>query len=148
MAEPDSNRYAPPQSAVADEAAAATPAAFPAAFILRWLLAVALVVHGLLRTLGLVLNWRYFADSMIIDPSYNPWPWLALELSVVATGVLLARRSVWLFAPLLLHVGLFLRQVYPELSRSSIGGYIYLNWAGELLVFGFCAWLLLRRGLK
>ncbi|MFG6488733.1 hypothetical protein ACG04R_18755 [Roseateles sp. BYS78W] len=149
MTEPAPNPYAAPQSDVVDAApVAAVPARLPVTLLLRWLLAAVLVALGLWRSLGLISNWRYFTDSMVIDPAYNPWPWLALELFVVLTGALLAWRSRWVFVPWLLHVGLFARQIVVMSGGAGVPGTAYEVWAAELLVFGFCAWLWLRRGLR
>jgi len=151
VTEPAANPYAAPKAPVADMRPA-HPApkstGFPAVLILRWLLSAMLVALGLWRTLVLVSNWRFFTDSMIIDPLYNPWPFLAQELCVAATGALLGRRSQWLFLPLLLHVALFARQTFADRSGVAITGLTYEVWTAELLVFGFCAWLWLRRALK
>lgn len=145
------NRYAAPGADVADAGTGDAPAmstAPPFALLLRWLLAVGLVVLGLWRSLGLVSNWRFLTDSMIIDPLYNPWPLLATELCVLAAGVLLGRRSQWVFLPLLLHVALFARLTLADQSGLAVSWVSYQVWAAELLVFGFSAWLWLRRGLK
>jgi hypothetical protein len=151
MTEPTLNPYAPPQADVADAAPGAVIAAsakLPVVLIMRWLLSAALVGLGLLRLLNLAANWRFYTDGMIIDPAYNPWPWLVVELCVVATGALLAWRSRWVFVPLFLHIGLFARQIFITWGGVGVPGLAYEIWAMELLVFGFCAWLWLRRGLK
>lgn len=151
VSEPSVNPYAPPKAAVADAGPADSSAAsvrLPVVLLMRWLLAAMLIVLGLWRTLVLVSNWRFFTDSMIIDPLYNPWPFLVQELCVAATGGLLGRRSRWVFVPLLLHVALFARQTFADRSGAAITGLTYEVWAAQLLVFGFCAWLGLRRGLK
>lgn len=154
MTEPTLNPYAAPQAAVADIADAApsartaASATLPVVLILRWLLSAALLGLGLLRLLSLAKNWHFYTDSMIIDPAYNPWPWLAVELCVVAVGALLAWRSRWVFVPLFLHIALFARQIYFTRGGAGVPGLAYGIWALELLVFGFCAWLWLRRGLR
>ena len=124
------------------------PSKFPVVLVLRWLLSAALVALGLWRTSLLAMNWAFFAERVVIDPAYNPVPWLVVELCVVAVGLLLAIRSKWVFAPLLVHIGLFSRQLYVGRGNSGIPAGAYEVWAAEILVFGFCTWLWLRQRLK
>ena len=152
MTEPGANPYAPPRSAVADEAPAeaSVPARLPFALLLiplRWLLSLALLGWGVWRLLYLKQIWQAAVNDAIINPAYSPWPWLGVELSVVAVAVLLALRSRWVFVPLLLHVVQITRQLYPY-PGESFSGLAYLFWSADLLVFGFCALLWLRRGLR
>ncbi len=151
MTEPRLNPYAAPQAEVTDittQMATGASARLPVMLLMRWLLSAALLLLGLWRVAILAMNWRFFTDSMIIDPAYSPYPWLALELLVVSTGALLAWRSRWVFVPLLLHIGLFARQIVAGRGAARVPGDAYVIWALELLVFGFCAWLWLRRSLK
>lgn len=150
MNDPVHHRYAAPAAEVADVGTAAGPgpqARLPVALVARWLLAALLLVLGLRRLAALAANWRVYIDRMIIDPTYSPYPWLAVELCLLATGVLLAWRSRWVFVPLLLHAVLFARQV-PASGPGRLPAEVHGIWAAELLVFGCCAWLWLRRGLK
>ncbi len=150
MSAPATNRYAAPGVDVADVADPAQPAAvvaparLPVLMLLRWLVSALLLGFGAWRAWALVANWRFYTDSMIILPVYNPWPRLALELCMLATGALLALRSHWVFVPLLLHVALFTwRFVGLPIPVEAVG-----IWALELQVFCFCAWLWLRRSLR
>jgi len=144
------NRYAAPRAEVGDPAlagaaaTAATAARLPVVLLLRWLVSALLLGFGAWRVWALVANWRFYADSAIIQPAYNPWPRLALELCMVAAGALLALRSRWVFVPLALHVVLF--------TWHFAGLRLHVEavpiWALELQVFCFCAWLWLRRALR
>ena len=121
---------------------------FPFSLVFRWLVSAVLVLLGLWRTFMLVRLWSYWTDRTIIDATYSPYPWLVVELSVLAAGVLLAVRSKWVFIPVILHIVIFARQLIVGLGSASLFVDIYAIWCAELITLAFCAWLWVKGRLR
>jgi len=121
---------------------------FPMLLIIRWAMVAALVIIGFQHLFILVSSWSYWTERMVIDPTYSPYPWLFIELSVLAVAALLWLRSKWVFVPIALHIGLFARQLYAGLAGRSIPWQALEVWAAEEIVLGFCLWLLISRKLR
>lgn len=121
---------------------------FPVMLVTRWAMVAVLIAIGVQRLWLLLGNWSYWTERVVIDPAYSPYPWLVVELSVLAVAALLWLRSKWVFLPIALHIGLFARQLYVGLAGQPIPWGAFEVWAGEMLVLGFCIWLLILRRLR
>jgi hypothetical protein len=123
-------------------------AGFPFALLARWVLSLAIVAYGTSRLIALAEAWDYLADRAIIDLASNPYIRLAADSCIALTGVLLWRRSKFVFIPLLGHVAIFLWFVFGFGPVPALPGAIYLMWAGQSGVLVFCVWLLTRGRLR
>ncbi len=114
---------------------------FPYLLVGRWLIAATLLFFGVRHLITLIQNWSFWTEQAVIDPAYSPYPWLALELCILAAGILLFLRSKWVFMPVILHILLFGKQMWPEIKGGDIPVAVYGFWTVELLVLCFCFFL-------
>jgi hypothetical protein len=121
----------------------------PLGLLFRWFLSAILVLVGAWRLFSLFSSWSYWAERTIIDAAYSPWGWLRVELCIPISGVLLALRSRWVFVPVIIHIVLFLKQMYVgRLHWSAVPYEVIEIWFFEALVLSQCIWLWLKRGLR
>lgn len=145
------NPYHPPKASLAHAetpASTAQRAGFPFALLGRWIISLLIVAYGTVRLVELASAWEWLADRAIIDISSNPYIRLAADSCIVLTGLLLWRRSKFVFIPLLGHVAIFLWYVFGFGPVTRLPASIYLMWATQSAVAGFCAWLFVKERLR
>lgn len=121
---------------------------FPFLLIARWLVATVLIASGVFRMIDLAQGWSWLADRTIIDAGYSPFIRLVADCCVLLTGVLLLRRSIFVFIPLLGHCAIFLWLVFGFAPMQKIPGSIFVMWAVQSGLLGFVLWLLIKRRLR
>ncbi len=87
-------------------------------------------------------------SEMVYGPEYSPYPWLAIELCVLAAGLLLFFRSKWVFLPVLLHAAVFSWRILSELKGVPLPPVVYVYWCCHTLLLAFCLFLLSRGRLR
>jgi hypothetical protein len=116
---PKSNPYTPPSASLESGASeVAGRATLPFLLVLRWIVGVAIVVHGLYALYSLSQSWSDLADRAIIDPGFSPYRYLPAALLKIATGIGMLLRSKW---SVLLAIAWTAAFSYPFLSSIRFG---------------------------
>ena len=130
---------------MSDTAPQLVPAASPqrwnrAAFGLRFLAGICLLIYGVGGLFVLQSKWALYSAESIVEPFWEPVSFLLSELCIVLTGVflLLGRRWVFIFvgAHLLVAVWKCVRAEQIQLALFALAMALVV----DLLLFGFCFW--------
>lgn len=107
-----------------------------------------MVAYGAFRLIDSISAWNWFADRAIIHSSYNPYVRVTADACILLTGVLLLRRSKLVFVPLLAHCTISAWFVFGFGPVQRISGPVFIMWAVQLALLGFCLWLFIRQRLR
>lgn len=121
--------------------------AFPFSLVARWIIATLVIAYGAMRLVDLVNGWSWLADRAIINVSYNPFFRLVAESCILFTGILLLRRSRFVFIPLSGHIAIFMWLVFG-FGPIQLSAGVSLMWAGQSTVLAFSMWLLMNQRLR
>ncbi|MBC3882874.1 hypothetical protein H8K35_15880 [Undibacterium sp. LX40W] len=142
---PDSEFVLKPSKTVATNT---KKVSFPFLFVLRWILAAYCCIDGSIHMFNLARNWEMMVDRSIISVGYSPYPWLFAAISMVLMGVLLARRSRWVFIPTLAHIAIFNWGFFVLLGGSWLSPTILINWLVQSLTLTMATLMWSKRMLK
>jgi hypothetical protein len=121
---------------------------FPFLLVLRWVVAAYCCIEGGIHLFNLSRNWEVMLDRSIISKAYSPYPWLFASISMVLIGVLLARRSRWVFIPILANIGIFNWGFFVLLGGNWLSPIVLINWVVQSLTLAIATLLWSKRMLK
>jgi hypothetical protein len=140
------NRFEPPSAHVQD--AAAERGGRRAALLLRFV-GYALVLYWGISLLWRLQYWSLYAQQATYTPALGPLNRALVDLAAVAAGVLLVRRSRWLFIPLLVHCAAFAWFVFSlQPLWFALPPSITLVFASQAAVFALAIGVHMRYGLR
>lgn len=142
------NPYQPTSVPLDHTATPLAPAGFPFLLVARWIVGVLVFANGVLGTINVINSWDWLADRAIIDTASNPYLRLAAQACVLLTGALLFRRSKLVFIPLLGHCAYVLWLTFGFGPTPQISGLVYVAWAVQTGLLGFCLLLVIKQRLR
>jgi hypothetical protein len=143
------NPYSPPASKVeASPGSSGARPVLPWLLVLRWMVGLAVLVHGLFGLYALSRSWDFMADQAIIDSSIAPYRYLPAVVFKVATGVAILLRTKW---SLLLVLAWTAAYAYPFASSirwSNLPSAFFLSLMEQIAILGFLCLLWFRGRLR
>jgi hypothetical protein len=116
-------------------------------FVLRWVVGVALLAHGLAGAHSVYVAWPMVSQIALREPSY-PYLLLAAGSAKLLTAGLLLVRSRLVFVTFIVWCASFAWLFLGSNKWSALPAQVFFAWMEQLALLGFLFWLHARKELR